>query len=356
MSGRPNWYADHPPACTCASCRGRSARRGGRRRLGPSEGRNIRRTGQRRSDLGNTPPSRPTSRGGRSGRGGCGLVWLVMFLALAVGVAFVLSNSDMRSEITNWVNSQLGPEPTRVPVVGLVAHTPTPTSSPTPPTPTPVAVTPTSTPVPPPTHSPTVEPTSTATPIPTAVRPEFSIDNVDVSLVSTGDGLMTADLHVTIRNVTAGDAHRVIELLMSVDGGEPELISTISGITPGGAESFVFAREFAAGKYRLTLVAGDAHSEVSVEVDPASIAIAVPTATPTVTPTPQPTATRPPTATLTPVPTHTASPTYTPTPVIAVSGWFAYSHTGPCRRVKPGRRSSPGTLGIQTVHAWADQW
>ena len=74
------------------------------------------------------------------------------------------------------------------------------------------------------------------------MRPEFNIDNVDVRLVSTGDGLMTADLHVTIRNVTAGDPHRAIELLMSIDGGEPELISTISGITQGGAELFVFTR------------------------------------------------------------------------------------------------------------------
>ena len=150
------------------------------------------------------------------------------------------------------------------------------------------------------------------------MRPEFNIDSVDVRLVSTGDGLMTADLHVTIRNITAGDPHRAIELLMSIDGGEPELISTISGITPGGAELFVFAREFAAGTYKLTLVAGDAHSEVSIDVDPAAIAIAVPTATPTVTQTSLPTVTRAPTATLTPVPTHTALPTYTPTPVFAV--------------------------------------
>ena len=245
-------------------------------------------------------------------------MWLVVFLALVGGAAFVLSNNDMRTEITGWLNSQLGSEPTPVPVVGRVAHTPTPTSSPTPPSPTRVAVTPTSTPVPRPTHSPTVEPTATAMPSPTAVRPEFSIDDVDVRLVSTGDGLMTADLHVTIRNVTAGDPHRAIELLMSIDGGEAELISTISGITPGGAESFVFAREFEAGTYKLTLVAGDAHSEVSIDVAPATIAMAVPTATPTDTPTPQPTVTRTPTATLTPLPTRTPQPTHTPTPVFVV--------------------------------------
>ena len=245
-------------------------------------------------------------------------MWLVLFLALAGGVAFVLSNNDMRTEITGWLNSQLGTEPTPVPVVGPVAHTPTPTSSPTPPTPTRVAVTPTSRPVPSPTHSPTVVPTGTATPFPTAVQPEFSIDDVHVMLVSTGDGLMTADLHVTIRNVTAGDAHRAIELLMAVDGGEPELISTISGIPSGGAESFVFAREFSAGTHKLTLVAGDANSEVSIDVDPATIAIAVPTATPTDTPTPQPTVTRTPMPTLTPVPTRTPQPTYSPTPVFVI--------------------------------------
>lgn len=188
----------------------------------------------------------------------------MVFLALVGGVAFVLSNNDMRTEIADWLTSQLDSEPTPIPVVVLVTHTPTPMPSPTPPAPTPVPVTPTSTPVLRPTHSPTVDPTATATPFPTAVRPEFSIDSVDVRLVSTGDGLMTADLHVTIRNVTAGDAHRAIELLMSIDGGEPELISIVSGIIRGEAESFVFAREFAAGTYKLTLVAGDARSELSI--------------------------------------------------------------------------------------------
>ena len=222
MSGRPNWYADHPPACTCASCMGRSAQRGGRRRVGASGRRNIQRAGRRQHGLGNTPPREPAvaSRGDQSKRGGCGLVWLVVCIALVGGVAFVLSNNDMRAEITGWLTSQLSSEPTPVPVVVRVAHTPTPTSSPMPPTPTRVVVTLTSTPVPPPTHSPTVEPTATATPFPTAVLPEFSIDNVDVRLVSTGDGLMTADLHVTIRNVTAGDLIGLLScscLLMGVN-------------------------------------------------------------------------------------------------------------------------------------------
>ena len=126
---------------------------------------------------------------------------------------------------------------------------------------------------------------------------------------------------------------------MSIDGGEPELISTISGITPGGVESFVFAREFAAGTYKLTLVAGDAHSEVSIDVDPAAIAIAVPTATFTVSPTPQPTVTRTPTATLTPVPTHTALPTYSPTPVFVIQVGVPTPTPGPA--VTTNLRAAP---------------
>ena len=26
--GRPNWYYDHPPTCTCAECTGRRLRKG----------------------------------------------------------------------------------------------------------------------------------------------------------------------------------------------------------------------------------------------------------------------------------------------------------------------------------------
>lgn len=32
MAGRPNWYNEHPPACTCVQCQ--QQRRGGRRRGG----------------------------------------------------------------------------------------------------------------------------------------------------------------------------------------------------------------------------------------------------------------------------------------------------------------------------------
>ena len=159
-------------------------------------------------------------------------------------------------------------------------------------------------------------------------RAKYSIDNVDVKLVSTSGGTMIADLSVTVRNVTAGADHPLIQLLMSIDGSEAELVTIISGLAAGEAESFVFSREFSPGAYTLTLTAGDARSEVSIDVAPTTIAMAVPTATPGPTLTPAPTETSVPTATLTPVPTAT----WTPVPSVSVPNPLATPWPTPAPR------------------------
>ncbi len=343
MSGRPNWYSDHPPACTCAMCQG-GGRRRRRRRSGQSSTHHDRRTRQQRpsGQRGGTPPEshQAPSRRDRRGRGGCALVWLAMFSALIGGAIVVLANQDMRTEITSLVSSQFS-TPTPVPAVILAADTPTPTAILTLPAPTPIPLIPASTPTPEHTPSPTAEPTATATPSPTPSPSKYAIDDVDVKLVTNAGGITIADLSVAVRNVTAGDGHPPIQLLMSIDGGEAELVTIISGLTAGEAELFVFSREFSPGRYTLTLTAGDALSEVSIDVAPATVALVVPTSTPTETLTPEPTETPVSTATLmpapiatrtpvpsvrvpnlmsTPWPTPTPWPSWTPTPTLTPTG------------------------------------
>ena len=303
MSGRPNWYSDHPPACTCARCNEERMNNPGRGAA------SLRRRRQRSSRSGAGERAQARRKRGRSGCGG--MLLAIVLLGIVGGTvlaALFLSNETRRAEITDWLSSQLGTFPTPVPIIVQVVDTPTPTVTPISPTPTTVALKPLSSPTPEPTLSPTTEPTSTATPSPMPVLHEYSIEDVDVKLVSTTGGTTTADLSVMVRNVAAGAGRPPIQLLMSTDGGEPELIAIISGLAAGEAESFVFSREFSSGRYTLTLIAGDARSEVSMDVAPATVALVVPTATPIAAPTPEPT------ATLTPVPIAT----WTPVPSVSV--------------------------------------
>ena len=232
-------------------------------------------------------------------------MWLVVVIALVAGSVWVLANEDTRAEIADWLSIQLGSTPTPIPVVINIPDTPTPTLTPTPPVPIIVAPIPTLTPTPKPTPSPTAEPTRTAVPSPTSAPPEYSIDDVNVKLLAISEGMFSVDFSVLFRNVSAGTGQRPVELLMSVDEGEPELITIISGIAAGEAETFVFSREFSPGRYSVTLIAGDARSAVSIDVAPATVALVVPTATPTVTPTP----------TETPAPRPTATPTSEPSSI-----------------------------------------
>ena len=240
----------------------------------------------------------------------------MVLAAVAAGVLWIMSNEDTRAEIADWLVSQLGSTPTPAPVVVYVADTPTPTVTPTPPVPTTVVLAPTATPTPQPTPSPTAEPTATAIPIPTSVPlPEYSIDDVGVKLAAVSDGVFNVDLSVSFRNVSAGAGRGPVELLMSVDGDEPELIAVIPSLATGESETFVFSREFSPGRYTVTFTAGDARVEVPMDVAPATAALVVPTPTPAATATPEPTETPTPhpTATLTPAPIPTATPTYEPT-------------------------------------------
>lgn len=71
MAGRPNWYNEHPPACTCVQCQ--QQRRGvGRRRQG----------GRRRS-----------GNGGNSGGGGLrpGCLLLPALAASIIAIAIALA-------------------------------------------------------------------------------------------------------------------------------------------------------------------------------------------------------------------------------------------------------------------------
>ena len=174
MSGRPNWYSDHPPACTCVRCNEERTNSPGRGAA------SLRRRRQRSSRSGERGRARRLRKRGRSGCGG--MLLAIVLLSIVGGTvlaAFFLSNETRRAEITDWLSIQLGPDPTPIPVIVNISDTPTPTVTPPTPVSTTVTLVPISTPTPQPTLSPTVEPTATAIPSPTPMPPEYSIDDVD---------------------------------------------------------------------------------------------------------------------------------------------------------------------------------
>ena len=146
--------------------------------------------------------------------------------------------------------------------------------------------------------------------------PEYSIDDVGVKLAAVSDGVFNVDLSVSFRNVGAGAGRGPVELLMSVDGSEPELVTVIPSLATGESETFVFSREFSPGRYTVTFTAGDARMEVPMDVAPATAALVVPTPTPAATATAEPTVTPTPALIPTATPTHepTSTPHPTPTP------------------------------------------
>ena len=233
---------------------------------------------------------------------------------LAAGVVWALVNDDVRYGIGDWLIVQLGATPTPAAIVALVSDTPTPTPIPTPDVPTATPV-PTSTPspTPEPTASPTPTPTPTHTPEPTAITREYSLDELDVKLIQSDDSTYTVDFSLSVMNVGARPGRQSIELLMAVDGGSAEMVAVISGLTLGEAELFVFSRDFPPGRYSVTMMAGDARSEVSIELSngtltlldvstPSVVASSGQAETKTATTAQVHTAKQPPAATHTPIP------------------------------------------------------
>ena len=195
----------------------------------------------------------------------------------------------------------------------LAAAVPTETNTPAPaPLPTATAA-PIPTPTPPPAPTQTPAPTSTPTPTPSPTPTIYGIDGLRASYLASDAGEVTVDFSMTLRN--AGDAFRSLplEAMMSVDGGEPELVSVIAGLGMGDERSFVFSRNFAPGVYNVEFTFGDARAEVEVNVESGKVALAL--ATPT--PTPSPTA------------THTPPPAHTPIPLRAFASPIFPSLTAP---------------------------
>ena len=280
MANRPNWRCGgHPPACTCYDC---------------NEGSRERR-----------------SSSGRSKFGGC-FSWIAAIFVVTIAVGFAVGAIGC-----GLLNNSPEPPPRRP---RLAAAVPTETSTPAPlPTATATPI-PTPTPAPAPTKTPTSTPTPTLTPSPTPTR--YGIDGLRASYLAADAGEVTVDFSMTLRN--AGDAFRSLplEAMMSVDGGELEMVSVIAGLGMGDERSFVFSRNFAPGVYNVEFTFGDARAEVEVNVESGKVALALATPTPTPSPTathtppptqtPTPTATPPPTHT--PIPTPTAAPTHAPSP------------------------------------------
>ena len=292
MAGRPNWYSEHPPACTCARC---------------NEGR------RRRRDLHpvwdsalndyELPPEPPRRRR-RGFATGFFITLALAFLVAAIG--FVIYDSGV-------LDRQTSPPALAPPAIIFPTPTSTPTGTATPvPTFTPSpTVTPTA--IPTLTSSPTSTPSPT--PMPTTIPAAYHIEDLYVSYVDSGADAVTVDFSISLSRSSGSG---FVEVRMAIDGGEPELITIVSGLALGESRSFVFSREFAPGRYEVEFMAGDVRESVEVNVQPATVAMVLPTATPTVTPSRTPTMTPMPqaTATFTPTPEPAAIPGATPTPVV----------------------------------------
>ena len=138
---RPNWYGDHPPACTCYDC---------------NEGRWSRVKGQRRRPAG-VPPQPPRNWPPSPG----GSPWKSILSVLGVIFAIVVIGAIVFNIIDQWPNNTS--KEVQTTQTQVIRRTPTPTMVPTPiPTPLPTAK---------PTTAPTVRPTPVPTPIPTPPRP-----------------------------------------------------------------------------------------------------------------------------------------------------------------------------------------
>lgn len=196
MADRPNWYGDHPPACTCWRCnegRGTRIRQSSpvsheppRRRPPPKYTRPLEPPPQLPGDQ---PPSymepEKPSNPWTWILGGSGVL-----LLLATVILFTTDCEDDIASRTSRTSFTPTPTPTQTPTLTSTRSYPVPTSSPgltrTPrPTPTRIpmvvpATTPTAIPTPPsiPVHTlvytPTSSPSLTATPVPTPVPTQAS--------------------------------------------------------------------------------------------------------------------------------------------------------------------------------------
>ena len=161
---RPNWYRNHPSACTCAEC---TRKRAWRRAQNENASRGRPKRTER--DLQAQRADR-----GRSRRRGGPFKWLVVVAVVIVAVAWVEAyRKDVPFAVTAWEKvaspfENLRPQGLPPSETLMLAPTATPTATPTAvPTATPTPAS-TATPTPAPTATPTLPPTATATPVPTA--------------------------------------------------------------------------------------------------------------------------------------------------------------------------------------------
>ncbi len=151
MANRPNWYNQHPPACTCVSC--------DRRRRGVSEARDP--DGTHRPPGGaRIPPNIESGSGGC----GCSLLWIVVVVGVAIAAGTLIYILPKGDDDTQATRDPLVASPTRTLPPATIRPSP---SSETPST-TPTPNVPTDTPFPTATQFPIYTPHPTTTPIPTA--------------------------------------------------------------------------------------------------------------------------------------------------------------------------------------------
>ena len=349
MAFRPNWYKEHPAACTCARCQ----------RNRPEGRRDTRRYGARQQGS-VSPIGGPPARSPRRPSGGRGWLWVLIILA-AIGVGIWLGWDNIAQIISDSQTSTTSPAtPSRTRALSI------------PPTATPAAAIPL-TPTEVPTASPTPTPTNAPTPRYTTKHgkalPLIDTDILEDTIVSLVNNVRLMDNLESLVRVSSLDDLATAHSRHMADSQQAKARPLETGCGGSGShivqwpqvKSFSYrgpaaapttttpteydetAKETAAG------VVGYIHEgDVPYTKDPhyryvgvgvvqspdelgfmvfwitmyvadcvAEAPAATSTATATPPPTPTPIATVPPTVTNTPTATDTPSPTPTPTQTAA---------------------------------------
>ena len=251
MHDRPNWYYDHPPACTCVSC---SRSRAGRRQQSRPENQS---TGQ------------ATKRGGRSGMRVLAFLIVIAVIAGLGGMAYWRGMLPFEIQLT-----PKQPASANVPLVAPVIHAPTetpvaaqitptvqtikavvqptaPAASPGPvdaPTPTSVptqaaAPTPTSVPTPtttiandspPPTPTQTAAPVPSPTPLPAPQVPDPTPASIMAEVTTVSFVGIGYTLNLQIDDIPNGKSHEQVRLVVTHrDGTVQEEITQFMQIRNG---------------------------------------------------------------------------------------------------------------------------
>lgn len=136
-------------------------------------------------------------------------------------------------------------------------------------------VTPTPFPTPTLTPVPTPTPTSTPTPSPTPT-PEpslYEFESVDSFAVAAGDGLVSTEFTLVVRNIGGTGGEESVPVRIQVDGGEYEDTHTLQRPDAGEQVSFTVVQELEPGEHNVLFEIGGTEKSVDVNVVTADLVV-----------------------------------------------------------------------------------